>query len=194
MTTTIGLLSDTHIPHRMPRLPDAVFDALTGVDMVLHAGDVDDPAALLPLQDLAPVHAVRGNIHLTEFSDGGAILPAVIELSLTGYRLVLTHGHRPGLLGLFTKGISLIGRGMGLVSTHHFNQHIAHRLARLYTTADVIVFGHTHMAHVEYVGSTLLINPGAVCPNLCPGVQDQQSVARLYLDTGKPDVEIIPIR
>ncbi len=192
--TTIGLLSDTHIPHRMTRLPDAVFEALCGVDLILHAGDVDDPTALTPLREIAPVHAVRGNLHFVEFSDGGAALPPVIELDLAGYHLVLTHGHRPGLLGLVTKGLSLTGRALGLVTTRQFNGHIVRRLSRLYPTADVIIFGHTHLAHIEYVGSTLMINPGAVCPNLYPSVQDKRSIARLYLDTEKPTAEIISIQ
>ena len=71
---TVGLLSDTHIPHRLERLPAPVLDALAGVDLILHAGDVDDPVALEPLRAVAPVHGVRGNVHFQEFSDGGAAL------------------------------------------------------------------------------------------------------------------------
>ena len=67
----VGLLSDTHVPRRIKRLPKTVLDALAGVDLILHAGDVDDPAALEPLRAIAPVHAVRGNVHLHEFSGGG---------------------------------------------------------------------------------------------------------------------------
>ena len=36
----LGLISDTHMPKRWPSLPAAVFDALRGVDLLLHAGDV----------------------------------------------------------------------------------------------------------------------------------------------------------
>lgn len=79
---TIGLLSDTHVPHRLKRLPDTALDALAGVDLILHAGAVDDPAALKPLRDIAPVYTVRGNVHPQDFSDGGAALPAAIELQL----------------------------------------------------------------------------------------------------------------
>ena len=54
--------------------------------------------------------------------------------------------------------------------------------------ADVIVFGHTHRALVERRGSQLVVNPGAAGPrrfNLRP------SVARLTVDRGRTDVEII---
>jgi uncharacterized protein len=46
------------------------------------------------------------------------------------------------------------------------------RLAATYA-ADVIVFGHTHRALIQRVGSTLVINPGAAGPrrfNLKPSV------------------------
>ena len=38
----IGLVSDTHMPERCPALPPALFEALRGVDLLLHAGDVSE--------------------------------------------------------------------------------------------------------------------------------------------------------
>ncbi|HKY44097.1 MAG TPA: metallophosphoesterase family protein [Pyrinomonadaceae bacterium] len=52
----IGVISDTHGLVR----PQAV-EALAGVDMILHAGDIGDGAVLDSLRDIAPVVAVRGN-------------------------------------------------------------------------------------------------------------------------------------
>jgi putative phosphoesterase len=189
-TLTIGLLSDTHIPHRMMQLPQAVLDVLDGVDVILHAGDVDDPAALEPLREIAPVHAVRGNWHILDLSDGGASLPAVIELELNGKRIVLTHGHQPGLMGLVIKGVRFIVNWAGLLDNGWLNRRNARRLARIYPDADVIVFGHAHRAHVEWMGDKLLVNPGAVVES---GKYEQPSVARLCLGKGKPEVEIIPL-
>ncbi len=188
-TLTVGLLSDTHIPHRLKRMPDAVLDALAGVDLILHAGDVDDPAELKALQAIAPVHAVRGNIHLQDLSDGGAQLPAIVELELAGQRVVLVHGHRPGVMGFFLRSLDIVAQWLKLTDNIKFNQRIVHHLARLYPTADIIIFGHTHQAHVEWIGRTLLINPGAVCP----APKEQTTVARLQLGTQKPQVEIIPL-
>lgn len=187
---TVGLLSDTHIPHRLKRLPDAALDALAGVDVILHAGDVDDPTVLERLQNIAPVHAVRGNVHPQDFSDGGAALPATVELQLAGQHIVLVHGHRPGLMGFLLKGLDIIAQRLSLTNTGDSNQRIAHHLSRLYPTADVVVFGHTHRAHVEWVERTLLVNPGAVCPTR----GERQTVARLRLGEEKPDVEIIPVK
>ena len=186
---TVGLLSDTHIPHRLRQLPETVLEALSGVDLILHAGDVDDPAALEPLRAIAPVYAVRGNIHPQDFSDGGKALPALVELQLAGQRLVLTHGHQPGLLGFFLKGLDVIAHWMGLTDNAQLNRRTVRRLARLYPDADIIVFGHSHRAHVERVGRALLVNPGAVSAS--PG--EEPTVARMCLGVEPLDVEIIPL-
>ena len=52
----IGIISDTHGLVR----PQAL-EALAGVDMILHAGDVGKQEVLDTLKDVAPVVAVRGN-------------------------------------------------------------------------------------------------------------------------------------
>ncbi len=186
---TLGLISDTHIPRRMKRLPLAVLTALEGVDLILHAGDVDDPAALQPLQAIAPVHAVRGNLHLHEFSDGGASLPSVVKLELAGQRIVLTHGHPPGWRGLMIKSSDLLSRIIGLTNSTHFNRRIARQLIGLYPEADIIVFGHSHRAHIEQFGRALLVNPGAVCRT--PG--EKPTFAKLRLGQGEPQAEIMII-
>ena len=186
---TVGLLSDTPLPYRLKRLPQAVLDALAGVDLILHAGDVDDPAALEPLRGIAPVHAVRGNLHLQDFSTGGASLPATVELELGGKLVLLVHGHRPGPPGFLIKGMRLFTHALGLRDNGDLNQIATRRLARLYPLADVIVFGHSHRAHVEWIGRTLLVNPGAVCPTR----GERPTVARMRLGASGTEVEIIPL-
>src|SRR5215813_2736559 len=54
---TIGLISDTHGLLR----PEALA-ALQGSDHIIHAGDIEDPAILDRLAEIAPVMAVRGNV------------------------------------------------------------------------------------------------------------------------------------
>jgi predicted phosphodiesterase len=186
---TAGLLSDTHLPYRMKQLPHAVLDGLDGVDVILHAGDVDTPGALEPLREVAPVYAVRGNVHIFDLSDGGAALPRLIELRLAGRRVLLTHGYLPGLASFWLAGRDVILRLLGASDNSRFNEGIARRLARLYPEADVIVFGHTHRAHVEWIGDTLLVNPGAVCPTL----KEQPTMARMWLGKDTPRVEILQL-
>ena len=44
-------------------------EALAGVDMILHAGDVGSPAVLDTLREIAPVVAVRGNNDKGEWAE-----------------------------------------------------------------------------------------------------------------------------
>lgn len=79
----LGVVSDTHGLLR----PEALA-ALAGVDEILHAGDIGDPAVLEGLRALGPVTAVRGNV------DGGAWargLPSSVVLERRGLRLLLLH-------------------------------------------------------------------------------------------------------
>jgi putative phosphoesterase len=58
----IGVVADTHIPTRGKKLPAALFRLLSGVDLILHAGDLVDISVLDDLAALAPVEAVAGNM------------------------------------------------------------------------------------------------------------------------------------
>ena len=81
--TRVGVLSDTHGLLR----PEALA-ALEGSDLIVHAGDVGDPAILERLAELAPVTAVRGNV------DGGAwarVLPETAVVDAGGASLWVLH-------------------------------------------------------------------------------------------------------
>jgi len=60
----IGVISDTHGLVR----PKAI-EALEGVDMILHAGDVGNQEVLDTLNEIAPVVAVRGNNDKGEWAE-----------------------------------------------------------------------------------------------------------------------------
>lgn len=79
----VGVLSDTHGLLR----PEALA-ALQGVDHLLHAGDVGDPAILDQLRTLAPLTAIRGNI---DRSGPCAELPATEVVELEGRLIYLVH-------------------------------------------------------------------------------------------------------
>ena len=55
-THVLGIISDTHGLMR----PQAI-NALEGVEMIIHAGDIGTPDVLAALRVIAPVVAVRGN-------------------------------------------------------------------------------------------------------------------------------------
>lgn len=82
----VGLISDTHSLIR----PEAL-DALSGVDLIIHAGDVGGDTVLAALRAIARVEAVLGN---TDPLDGS--LPEYLHLELDGVRLHVSHGHELG--------------------------------------------------------------------------------------------------
>ncbi len=106
----IGVISDTHGFLR----PQAV-EALKGVNLIIHAGDVGSPEILENLGKIAPVKAVRGNtdrgewareLPLTEVVEVGEIQIYVLhdlhtldlDPGAAGFAAVIFgHSHRPHL-------------------------------------------------------------------------------------------------
>lgn len=84
----IGVISDTHIPKKGPRVPDAALRHFEDVELILHAGDLSSLAVLDQLSAYAPVEAVQGNI---ELPDVGAALPIKRELVVGGCVIGLIH-------------------------------------------------------------------------------------------------------
>lgn len=134
----VGLISDTHGLLR----PD-VHIALSGVELILHAGDVGGDEILDELELIAPVRAVYGNTD----PSGQPRLTTAIDLEIGGVRIHVSHGHEVG------------------VPTP------AKLLARY--DADVIVYGHTHKQLLAQASERWVVNPGAAGPrrfDLMPGV------------------------
>ena len=126
MAHRIGLISDTH-----GLLRPQVHQALAGVELILHAGDVGGDEILQELSLIAPVEAVFGNTD----PPGIASLHRSIERVFDGLRLLVTHGHelgRPKPEQLFIR----------------YN-------------ADIIVYGHTHRQIIARQDGRLVVNPGA---------------------------------
>ena len=63
MTFRIGIISDTHGLLR----PEAE-RVLTGVDHIIHAGDIGRPEIVNALRRIAPVTAIRGNVDSGEWA------------------------------------------------------------------------------------------------------------------------------
>ncbi len=79
----IGVISDTHGLLR----PQAV-QALRGVELIIHAGDIGHPRVLAALEEIAPVKAVRGN---TDRGEWARRLPLSLLLEVGGARLSVLH-------------------------------------------------------------------------------------------------------
>ncbi len=122
----IGLISDTHGLVR----PE-VHEALAGVDLILHAGDVGGDLVLDELALIAPVLAVFGNTD----APGDPRLRASIDERIGGVSVHVSHGHEVG-------------------------SPTPAKLLAAYA-AQVVVHGHTHRQLVTVVGERLVVNPGA---------------------------------
>lgn len=180
----IGLVSDTHVPHRLPALPAALFERLAGVDLILHAGDLDDPAILDGLRRVAPVQAVRGNLHLQAPWPNDQRFPLSLDLEIAGQRIVVTHGHLSFWRNLWDKHWLLWPNQRARA-----NARMVQRLPRAFPGADVYVFGHSHRALIERRDGAFFLNPGAACPT--PG--EVASVARLRVTPAGVEAEILPL-
>lgn len=152
MTARIGVLADTHCPEFLERLPERIFDVFAGVDLVLHAGDVNGRSTLDELARIAPVEAVRG-----DHDDKLAELPAVRELTVERLRIVLVHGQR-------SRWIEEPQTLLWTLTLGRFRPHLdlPRSLRRRFPHADVIVYGHTHRADAQTIDGALVFNPGGV--------------------------------
>jgi putative phosphoesterase len=131
----VVVLADTHLRRSWPnrRLTDATWRWVETADVLLHAGDITQQEHLDALAAHAPVHAVLGN-NDPELAD---VLPETLTLELAGVRIGMVHDSGPS-------------RGR------------EQRLHDLFPTADVVVFGHSHIPWLDHgVGRQLLVNPGS---------------------------------
>ena len=156
----MGVVADTHVPHRLPALPARLFELLADCDVILHAGDLEDPAILEQLARVAPVYAVRGNLHW-QFSTGihDQDLPHNLTLELGGKVIWMTHGHLHFANTMIDRVIHL-GSKMTL---NAINRQVIDRLVRVKPKqAEIVIFGHTHKPCSIERNGVLYFNPGAV--------------------------------
>lgn len=81
--TTVGVISDTHGLLR----PEAVA-ALRGSDCILHAGDIGDLDIIKKLEQIAPTHAIRGNIDVEPWAKS---IPVTATVQIEGAHFFLIH-------------------------------------------------------------------------------------------------------
>ena len=79
-----AVIADTHIPRRAKALPGSLLPHLGRADLILHAGDLMDPALLEELAAHAPVRAVRGNLDPLDLSES-------LEFEFGGIRVAMIH-------------------------------------------------------------------------------------------------------
>ena len=135
MTTRLLLLADTHLPKRAKDLPEEVWRAVDGADLVLHAGDWVDVALLDALESRARrLVGVAGN------NDHGVLrqrLPELATVDVEGLRFGVVHE-------------------TGAATGREARCEAAH------PDLDVLVFGHSHIPGDTTTPRGLrLLNPGS---------------------------------
>lgn len=169
----IGLLSDTHIPGAAVALAPEVLEAFTGVDLILHAGDVYDPAVLDELERIAPVLAARGD------DDNW---PAARGDKRVEYRHVLN---------LFGQTLWLVHDGRYWLAKHVIEMGILKRYREQNNDAfpNIIVHGHLHRPSIEHKDGVLYVNSGS--PTFLDYQTGLGTVGILTIEPGKVDAQIV---
>lgn len=123
----VGVISDTH-----GKFHPAIPTHFAGVELILHAGDIGQPAIITQLEALAPVLAVTGNVDWGRPID--RLHPRVQQIELAGQQIYMTHiGGRP--------------------------QELHGRLPE--PKPAVYICGHSHIALLERADDVLFLNPGS---------------------------------
>lgn len=164
MTTRLLLISDTHIPGRARRLPDAVLAAADAADLVIHAGDWVAASVLDELERHAEVLGVYGN---NDGADLRARLPEVAHRTIEGVRFSVVH--ETGAAGR---------REM--------------RMDAAFPDTDVLVFGHSHIPwDTRSPRGMRLLNPGSPTDRRRQPVHTMMTAV---IDDGKVrEAELIPV-
>jgi putative phosphoesterase len=152
----------------MKEIPDQVITAFQGVDLILHAGDVQVPRALDWLERIAPVICARGNND--GFMDDPRMKPVQL-LHLEGLTVAVIHTFTYPKLAL------------DYYYANHFKEKV-----------DVVVYGDSHMERVDWEDGLLMVNPGSPTspgPNMPVALG---SVAILEINEGKAEARIVQIR
>ena len=167
----IGLISDTHITHGRPALPQKLIETLRTCDLILHAGDVSDESGLRAVKAIGPeVAAVAGN---SDRGTLGRVLPQS-QIADTPAGAILVIHELPRILGGPRAVIS--------------------RLLAGHERPLAVVHGHTHCPDVRETtlidGRTAwVINPGSVTRARGHG----RTFATMELDDGQVRVVIEPL-
>ena len=131
----IGVISDTHL-HSAEDLPKELLRILTGVEMILHAGDLVELDVLEGLKKISPkVHAVCGNMDSAKVKNS---LPDEEVIQINQFRIGLTHG---------------MGAPFNLMRT--VKEKFKNK------KVDCIVYGHSHMPQNKIHQGVFYFNPGS---------------------------------
>ncbi|MEN6623336.1 MAG: metallophosphoesterase [Smithella sp.] len=128
----IGVISDTHLPGYDERLSKIVLQHFSGVDFIIHAGDLVN-LRVLDMFDEKEVKAVCGNMDYPSVKEQ---LPEQLFFEIKGLKFGVIHGW---------------GSPFGI------EERILARIGKL----DCIVYGHTHNPACHKKDGVFFFNPGS---------------------------------
>jgi putative phosphoesterase len=173
MKMKVGLISDTHTLGAV--LPRAVLEALDGVEMILHAGDLVALDVVEALSKIAPVIAVHGNMDVPATH---VALPYRTVVEAAGKRIGLIHGD----------GVPQPDRVLRApIDFDALHRYLWDQFAS--DPPECVVYGHTHRAHVATYRGVLMVNPGSATR----GNDGRHSVGRLIIEAGQLSAEIVTL-
>jgi putative phosphoesterase len=129
--TLVGVISDTH-----GLLDEKVLELFSGVQHIIHAGDIGKEDLIWRLEAIAPVIAVRGN------NDADT-------MCFPNERMALVEGRTFYVRHIFATVEKLTQAQQRVIERH---------------MADAVIFGHSHKAYTGTWRGTLLFNPGSAGP------------------------------
>ena len=139
MEMKIGVLSDSHA-HSLDDLPKKAVDVLSGMDLIIHAGDYTGKRLLDDLRNLGNFKGVYGNMDPFEIRRE---LPSIKVLEVGKYKIGVTHP---------SEGGSPFG--------------LEKRVRKKFGHVDVIIYGHSHMIKNKVTNNILYFNPGSMSGKL----------------------------
>ena len=128
----ILIFSDTH---QNTKDPIDVIRSEAEVNAIIHTGDHEADAVLIHEEfPNIPIYYVPGNCDILTSN------PKDLEFTLCGKRIFITHG-----------------------DTYNVKYSLSSIMNKAaYGNYDLVVFGHTHKALIEYYSNSIIVNPGSV--------------------------------
>jgi len=127
----IAVLSDTHGNYA---LAITMLNHISGLDCIIHLGDIVQDADIIEYALSIPVIKIAGNC------DSDPMADRELLLNFCDMSIFLSHGDvyrvKNGIENIYEKATNL--------------------------TADIVLYGHTHEAAIQKKGEILLVNPGSL--------------------------------
>lgn len=151
------VFSDTH--GRVQLLPQCV--RRTSPDILVHLGDHFRDADMLSREfPEIPLYVLPGNCDFMSRAE-----PDTLEFFAGQVKVFATHGHRYGVKSTMDS----------LLNSAHFSG------------AQLVLYGHTHAARIDYVSGMTVVNPGS------SGLGGEPSFAQIDVREDKIAAKILPV-